>query len=58
MTYEEKEIDKAEKALFDTLCEVIGFLNINGMPFDTISEMIDLKKNEALVKIQKSLKKS
>lgn len=58
MTYEEKEIDKAEKALFDTLCEVIGFFNLNGMPFDTISEMIDLKKKEALVKVQKALKKS
>ena len=56
MTYE--EIDKAEKALFDTLCEVIGFLNLNGMPFDTISEMIDLKKKDALVKVEKALRES
>ena len=56
MTYEEKEIDKAEKALFDTLCEVIGFLNLNGMPFDTIGEMIDLKKKEALDKVENALR--
>jgi len=56
MTYEEKEIEKAEKALFDTLCEVIGFLNLNGMPFDTISEMIDLKKKDALEKVEKALR--
>lgn len=58
MTYEEKEINKAEKALFDTMCEVIGFLNLNGMPFDTISEMIDLKKKDALVKVEKALRES
>lgn len=56
MTYEEKEIDKAEKVLFDTLCEVIGFLNLNGMPFDTISEMIDLKKKDALDKVENALR--
>jgi len=56
MTYEEKEMDKAEKALFDSLCEVIGFLNLNGIPFDTISEMIDLKKKDALEKVEKTLR--
>jgi len=52
----EKDVGTAEKELFDKICEVSAFLNMNGVPFDRISEMIENTKKDALEKTEKALR--
>jgi len=47
-----KELDEAEKSLFEELMTVILFLNANGMPLDQVKEMILVKVEIAFLEYE------
>ena len=53
MKYEEKELEKCEKHLFEELFAVISFLNKNGIPLENVEEMINIKVDRAFIEYKK-----
>ena len=49
MNEQEKELDKCEERLFEELLGVILYLNKNGIPLDSVREMILMKVDEAFI---------
>ena len=49
-----KELDEAEKSLFEELMTVILFLNANGMPLDQVKEMILVKVDRAFLEYKEN----
>ena len=49
-----KELDEAEKSLFEELMTVILFLNANGMPLDQVKEMILVKVERAFLEYEEN----
>jgi len=47
MNEQEKDLEKCEQDLFETLMTLILYLNSNGMNLDGIKEMIDMKIKNA-----------
>ena len=47
MNEQEKDLEKCEQDLFETLMSLILYLNSNGMNLDGIKEMIDMKIKNA-----------
>ena len=49
MNEQEKDLEKAEQELFEELLSVILFLNNNGIPLDSVKEMILMKVDRAFI---------
>jgi NTP pyrophosphatase (non-canonical NTP hydrolase) len=49
MNEQEKDLDKCEERLFDELLGVILYLNKNGIPLDSVREMILMKVDTAFI---------
>ena len=49
MNEQEKDLDKCEERLFEELLGVILYLNKNGIPLDSVREMILMKVDEAFI---------
>ena len=49
MNEQEKDLEKCEQELFEELLSVILFLNNNGIPLDSIKEMILMKVDRAFI---------
>ena len=49
MNEQEKDLEKCEQELFEELLTVILFLNNNGIPLDSVREMILMKVDRAFI---------
>ena len=49
MNEQEKDLEKCEQELFEELLSVILFLNNNGIPLDSVKEMILMKVDRAFI---------
>ena len=49
MNEQEKDLEKCEQELFEELLSVILFLNNNGIPLDSVKEMILMKVDIAFI---------
>ena len=47
MNEQEKDLEKAEQELFETIISMILYLNKNGIRLDAVREMIQLKVEDA-----------
>ena len=47
MNEQEKDLEKAEQELFETIISVILYLNKNGIRLDRVREMIHMKVEDA-----------
>ena len=52
MKYEEEELEKCEKHLFEELLAVILFLNKNGIAIERVKEMINIKVDRAFIEYE------
>ena len=50
MNEQEKDLDKCEERLFEELLGVILYLNKNGIPLDSVREMILMKVDFIMLK--------
>ena len=47
MNEQEKDLEKAEQELFETIISIILYLNKNGIRLDAVREMIQMKVDDA-----------
>ena len=47
MNEQEKDLEKAEQELFETVISMILYLNMNGVRLDRVREMIQMKVEDA-----------
>ena len=57
MNEQEKDLEKAEQELFETIISVILYLNKNGTRLDRVREMIQMKVEDAFSQYPKLSKK-
>ena len=57
MNEQQKDLEKAEQELFETIISVILYLNKNGTRLDRVREMIQMKVEDAFSQYPKLSKK-
>ena len=53
MNEQEKDLEKAEQELFETILTMILYLNKNGIRLDTVRDMIQMKVEDAFAQYPK-----
>ena len=53
MNEQEKDLEKAEQELFETIISMILYLNKNGIHLDAVREMIQMKVEDAFAQYPK-----
>ena len=53
MNEQEKDLEKAEQELFETILTMILYLNKNGIRLDTVRDMIQMKGEDAFAQYPK-----